>query len=67
MDNTEGENIVKVTSRVDCVFEISDELTFIRCFHGVSHEKQSRTQISIRRNYATGYKDIRYRLVANAR
>jgi len=36
MDNNEGEDSVKITSRVDCVFEINDELTFIRCFHGVN-------------------------------
>jgi len=66
MDNTEGEDIVKVTSRVDFVFEIGDELTFIRCFHGVCHEKQSCMQISIRRNYGTGCKYIRCCLVENA-
>jgi hypothetical protein len=29
-DNTEGENIVKVASIVDSVFEISGELMFIK-------------------------------------
>jgi len=53
MGNTEGEDIVKVASRVDCVFEI------MKCFHGVCHEKKSCMHISIRRNCGTCYKYIR--------
>jgi len=30
MDNIEGDDIVKVASRVDCVFEIGGELMFIK-------------------------------------
>lgn len=30
MDNTEGEDIAKVASRVECVFEIGGELMFIK-------------------------------------
>jgi hypothetical protein len=67
MDNTEGEDIVKVNSKVDCVFEIRDELMLIKKgFHGVCREKQSCTQISIRRNCGTGYRYIRCCLLANA-
>jgi hypothetical protein len=66
MDNSEGDDIVKVASRVDCVFEIIGELTFIKCFHGVCHEKKSCMHNSIRRNCGTGYKYKRCCLVANA-
>jgi hypothetical protein len=39
MDNTEGDDIVKVASRVDCVFEIGGELMFIKYLSwGMSRE-----------------------------
>jgi hypothetical protein len=66
MDNTEGENVVKVASRVDCVFEISGELLFMkRCFHGVCLVKHSCMHISTRRNFGMGYKYIRCCLVVS--